>query len=264
MRPVVSGRVGLMYASLATAALTIALAQALLIPSLPQIAARFDATPSGVTALVTVFYLAPAVTSSTVGRLGDMFGKKRVLVAQLGVFCIGGLICALGSSLPMLLAGRLVMGTALALFPLGASILRDEFSRDAATRGVVVLSAMTGTGAAVGLSFGGLVADHLGYTWVFWIPFIGGLVAMSAVWRFVPESPHAARGRTWAVRFSWRLESPCRSSRSAVCPTGAGSGGRPWRFPSRGSPSSCSSSRMSEGKTIRCSIWRRSGSVRWR
>jgi EmrB/QacA subfamily drug resistance transporter len=183
------------FGPLAFANLTYAVAQTLLIPALPSIQRHVHASPAGTTALASVFFLTGAVTASLVGRLGDLFGKQRVVVAQLTLFTTGALVCAVGNSLWVLIVGRAAMGMAAALFPLSASIVRDELSGATVSNAVAFLGGMIGFGAAIGQACGGVVTEHLSYHWVFWIPFGMGVCAVFAVVFFVPASSVKARGR---------------------------------------------------------------------
>jgi MFS family permease len=177
------------------AAVTYSVTQTLLVPAIPGIQRALGTSAVGATALVSVFFVSGAVTTGIVGRLGDMFGKRRLLLIEMSLFSFGALLCGLASNLHLLLAGRIVMGTGLAIFPLSFSIVRDTFPRDRVPNAVVVLAATGGTGAALGQALGGPVADHLGFHWVFWIGLITGVLSLLAIWRFVPESSQRTRGR---------------------------------------------------------------------
>jgi MFS family permease len=183
------------FVALSFANVTYAISQTLLIPSIPDIQRHVHASPVGATALASVFFVSGAVTAGVIGRLGDMIGKQRIVTTQLALFTTGALVCALATSLPLLIVGRAVMGLAAALFPLSASIVRDELTGRWIAHGIAFLSATIGIGAAVGLATGGFVSDHLGYHWVFWIPLVMGVLSTAAVALLVPESSITSPGR---------------------------------------------------------------------
>jgi MFS family permease len=183
------------FAALALANIAYGVSQTLLIPAIPDIQRNVHATPVGATALVSVFFVSGAVTAGLFGRLGDMMGKKRIVTAQLGLFAAGALVCALATNLPLLLTGRVVMGFAAALFPLSASIVRDELSGRWVANGIAFLGGTLGVGAAIGLACGGSVVDHLGYHWIFWIPVVMGVTSALAVFVLVPRSPVKSPGQ---------------------------------------------------------------------
>jgi MFS family permease len=191
----VRGRTRGVLGALILASLAYSTTQTLLVPALPGIQRDLGTTAVGATALVSVFFVSGAVTTGVVGRLGDMFGKRRLLVIELALFSFGAVLCALAPTLPLLLAGRMVMGTGLAIFPLSFAIVRDAFPRERVPGAVVALAATGGTGAALGQALGGPVADNLGYHWVFWIGAITGTASIAAVLLLVSESPERSPGR---------------------------------------------------------------------
>ena len=100
MNPGRRGNPNFIFGALAVAACTYAVSQTMLIPSLPDIEAAVHSTPSGVTALMTSFWVAGAVTVGIFGRLGDMFGKRRAIVVVMVMFSAGAAVCAVAPTLP--------------------------------------------------------------------------------------------------------------------------------------------------------------------
>jgi MFS family permease len=196
--PETVSRRGLLGA-LILAAVSYAMSQTLLIPSLPEIQRQLGTSVVGVSTLVSAFAVAGAVASGIVGRLADLVGKRRMLILQLAVFCAGALACALVRSLPLLIAGRVLMGTTLSIFPLSYSIVRDEIPAESATGVLAVVSATVGIGSAIGQGVGGLLTGHFGYEAIFLLSAGMGLASMSAAIRWVPPS---------RVRTAERLDIP--------------------------------------------------------
>jgi EmrB/QacA subfamily drug resistance transporter len=180
---------GVTLAVLATAALSYALLQTMVAPALPAIQREFDASTTAVTWVLTIYLLTASIATPILGRLGDMFGKERVLVAVLLTLGAGTLISALSSSLAVLIAGRAVQGAGGAVFPLAFGIIRDEFPRERVGTGIGLISATFGIGGGAGLVLSGLIVDHLDYTWIFWLSLVVIAGAVVATHLFVPESP---------------------------------------------------------------------------
>jgi EmrB/QacA subfamily drug resistance transporter len=190
---------GLTLAVLAVAALAFALLQTMVAPALPAIARELHASTSSVTWVLTIYLLSASVTTPILGRLGDMFGKERVLVAVLVVLGIGTVVAALSSSLGMLIAGRAIQGAGGAIFPLAFGIIRDEFPPRRVGAGIGLISATFGIGGGGGLVLAGVIVDHLSYEWIFWMALVLIVPAIVATHFFVPESPIKSPARIdWA------------------------------------------------------------------
>ena len=180
---------GLTLVVLAVAGLSFALLQTMVAPALPAIQAEYDASTPAVTWVFTVYLLTASIFTPILGRLGDMFGKERLLVIVLLVLGAGTLISALSTSLEMLIAGRAVQGAGGAIFPLAFGIIRDEFPRERVGSGIGLISATFGIGGGLGLVLSGVIVDNLDYTWIFWLSLVVIIGAVIATHFFVPESP---------------------------------------------------------------------------
>jgi EmrB/QacA subfamily drug resistance transporter len=180
---------GVTLAVLATAALAYAVSQTMVAPALPAIQKDLNTTTTGVTWVLTIYLLTASIATPVLGRLGDMFGKERVLVLVLVMFALGSLVAALSHSIGMLVAGRAIQGFAGAVFPLAFGIIRDEFPPERVAQGIGLISATFGIGGAAGLVLAGVIVDHLPYEWIFWIALIVTLIAIVCTLLFVPESP---------------------------------------------------------------------------
>jgi EmrB/QacA subfamily drug resistance transporter len=139
--------------------------------------------------VLTVYQLTASVATPILGRLGDIFGKERTLVAVLCMFALGSLVAALSHSIELLVAGRAIQGAGGAVFPLAFGIIRDEFPRERVATGIGLISATFGIGGGAGLVLSGVIVDHFAYEWIFWFGFVVVAVAIVATHLFVPESP---------------------------------------------------------------------------
>lgn len=180
---------GITLGVLVVGALAYALSQTLVAPALPEIQRELHTSTTAVTFVLTAYLLSASVATPIVGRLGDMFGKERMLVATLVVFGLGSVVAALSHSIELLIAGRVIQGIGGAVFPLSFGIIRDEFPPDRVATGIGLISATFGIGGGGGLVLSGLIVDNLSYEWLFWFGLIVVVIAIVATHLFVPESP---------------------------------------------------------------------------
>jgi EmrB/QacA subfamily drug resistance transporter len=174
---------------LVLSALAFALSQTMVAPALPAIQEELRSSATAATWVLTVFLLTASIATPIVGRLGDMFGKERVLLAVLVVFGIGSVIGAVSTSIELLIAARAIQGVAGAIFPLAFGIIRDEFPRERVATGIGLISATFGIGGGAGLVLSGVIVDNLSYAWIFWLVLVAVVIAAAATYAFVPESP---------------------------------------------------------------------------
>ncbi len=182
-------RPNLILGVLLLAGLAYAVLSSAVIPALPTIQRDLHTTETGVTWLLTGFLLSASVGTSIIGRLGDMYGKERLLLWTLLVLAAGTLLAAVASSLAVLIVARVIQGVAGGIFPLAMSIVRDEFPPDRVAGSIGMISAILGIGGGCGLVLGGLIVEHLSWHWLFWLPLGVTLLAAACTWRYIPESP---------------------------------------------------------------------------
>jgi EmrB/QacA subfamily drug resistance transporter len=180
---------------LSVAALAFALAQTTLIPALGELAHELDTDASGVAWTLTAYLLSAAVCTPIFGRLGDMFGKRRLLVISLGVFAGGSVVAALAHTLGLLVAGRVLQGAGGGIFPLCFAIIRDEFPREKVSSSIGLISATFGIGGGAGLIIGGVLVDGASYHWIFWLGAAMAAAAAVLTELLIPESPNRSPGR---------------------------------------------------------------------
>ncbi|MCW3064373.1 MAG: transporter [Solirubrobacterales bacterium] len=165
------------------------------VPALPTIQRSFHTSETGVTWLLTGFLLAASVGTSILGRLGDMYGKEKLLLWTLVILAAGTLIGALATSLGVMIVGRTIQGVSGGIFPLAFGIVRDEFPREKVAGSIGLLSSVLGVGGGVGIVMSGVIVKYLDYHWLYWIPLVAIVLAAVFTWRFVPESPVRVPGK---------------------------------------------------------------------
>ena len=183
------------FALLASAAVTYALLQSLVAPALPDIQHALHTSVNSVSWVLTAYLLSASIATPLIGRLGDMYGKERLLVVVLVLLCVATIVSAAATSMGVMLAGRVVQGAAGGVFPLAIGIIRDEFPRERVAGAIGIMSALAGVGGGAGIVLAGPIVDHLSYHWLFWLPLVPLVPVTLAVHFFVPESPVRVPGR---------------------------------------------------------------------
>jgi EmrB/QacA subfamily drug resistance transporter len=176
-------------AILTLAGIAFALQQTMVIPALPALRRELDTSTTWVTWVLTVFLLVASVATPILGKLGDQYGKERLLVICLALFLLGSIVAALAWNIWVLIGARAIQGAGGAIFPLSFGIIRDEFPPEKVGVAIGLVSAVFGVGGGFGIVLSGLIVDNASWRWLFIVGAAGIAVALVLVHRYVPESP---------------------------------------------------------------------------
>lgn len=176
-------------------ALVVSLAQSVLIPVLGTLPTTLNTSPSNVTWLLTSTLLVSAVSVPILGRLGDMFGKRLMLLIAIGSLAVGSLVTALTSNVALLIVGRAIQGLSSAAIPLGISLLIVIMPRERVGSSIALISAMLGVGGALGLPLAGFIAEHADFHALFWITTAASAASFLGILALVPEPAGRTGGR---------------------------------------------------------------------
>jgi len=180
---------------LSIAGIAVAIMQTLLVPIIPELPDLLHVSSEDASWLITATLIASVVATPSLSRLADMFGKRRMLLVSLGCLLAGSLLGVVGNSLVVLIIARSLQGCAVALVPIGMSIMRDELPRERLAGAVALMSATIGIGAAVGLPLSGWIYSQFGWHAIFWSSGAIALLMIAAVLIVIPESPVRTGGR---------------------------------------------------------------------
>ncbi|GHD31301.1 hypothetical protein GCM10010313_74560 [Streptomyces violarus] len=188
-------RANAVVAVLAFGGIVVSLMQTLVIPIVPELPRLLNAPASDAAWAVTATLLAAAVATPMTGRLGDMYGKRRMLLISLVMLVAGSVTAALSDALAPMIVGRALQGLASGVIPLGISIMRDELPAERLGSATALMSASLGVGGALGLPAAALIADNFDWHVLFWASAGLGAVALVLVPAIVPESEVRTGGR---------------------------------------------------------------------
>ncbi|MEU8102152.1 MFS transporter [Nonomuraea muscovyensis] len=162
------------------------------VPMLPVLQRQLQVPLTSASWTLTAALLSGAVAIPLLSRLGDLYGRRPVSLAALGLLVAGALLSAAATALPLVVAGRVLQGMAAPLLPLAMGIARQLVPRDRLPTAIGVLSAMMGVGSGAGMILAGLVGGS--YRALFWILAVLGAAGLVLVAVLVPEPARPAPG----------------------------------------------------------------------
>lgn len=179
---------------LAFAGIVVAVMQTLLVPVIKDLPRLLDTSPSNATWVLTSTLLSGAVATPIMGRLGDLFGKRRMLIASLSVMVVGALLSALTDALIPMIVGRTLQGFAMGAIPLGIGLMRDMLPRERLGSAMALMSSSIGVGGGLALPAAALVAQHTDWHALYFGAAGLGALSIALTLLIVPESPLRAKG----------------------------------------------------------------------
>ena len=180
--------------TLALTGLIAAFMQTLVTPIIPRLPDFLNTSTADATWVLSSTLLAAAISTPISGRLGDMYGKRRVVIVLLMLMAAGSIISALSNTLIPMIVGRVFQGIGLGVIALGISILRDVIHPKNLGGAVALISATLGVGGGIGLPVAALIAQNFDYHYLFWLATALAIVAVVLVLAIVPVSTLRAGG----------------------------------------------------------------------
>ncbi|MFE6165026.1 MFS transporter, partial [Streptomyces sp. NPDC056486] len=193
--PQPTARSGAVVATLAMAGTVAAVMQTLVTPLIAEMPQILHTSASNAAWVVTVTLLVAGVCVPVSGRLGDLFGKRRMLLACTVPLVIGSIVCALSSSVVPMIIGRGLQGMGMGMVPLGIALLRDVVPAQKLSGSIALVSASMGIGGAIGLPLAAAVAQYADWRVLFWGSAALALMIGTLIFFVVPDVPAGAKGQ---------------------------------------------------------------------
>lgn len=160
--------------------------------ALPTLAQSFNASFQQVQWVVLAFLLAVSASLVSAGRLGDLVGRRRLLLGGIALFVAGSVLCALAPSLPLLVAARGVQGLGAAvMMALTLALVAETVPRNRTGSAMGMLATMSAAGTALGPSLGGMLIAWFGWPAIFLINVPLGALAFAVVYLSLPRTAPA-------------------------------------------------------------------------
>ncbi|MFF7531820.1 MFS transporter [Streptomyces bobili] len=193
--PQPTARAGGVVATLALAGVTAAIMQTLVTPLIAELPQILDTSSSNAAWVITVTLLAAAVCVPVVGRLGDLLGKRRMLLACAMPLIVGSVVCALASDVVTMIVGRGLQGMGMGMLPLGIALLRDVLPAEKLSSSIALVSASMGIGGGLGLPIAAAIAQYANWRVLFWGSAGMAVAVTLLIWFLIPDVPAGAKGQ---------------------------------------------------------------------
>ncbi|MFJ6532853.1 MFS transporter [Microbacterium sp. NPDC091662] len=167
----------------------------LVVPLQAELPQLLNASREDTTWVVTITLLVAAVATPISGRLGDMYGKRRVVIALLAILILGSVIAAVSGSIVGVIIGRALQGAVTGVVPLGIAIMRDVLPPERLGTAVALMSATMGVGGAIGMPVAALLAQNADWHMLFWLAAALGVIGLALVLAVIPEDVLRSPGR---------------------------------------------------------------------
>ena len=167
----VPGHLGLALIVIATAQLMIVLDATIVNVALPHIQRSLGFSGAGLEWIITAYALSFGSLLLLGGRLGDIYGRRRIFIAGIAIFSVGSLLGGFATTQWWLLGARVLQGSGAALAaPTALALIATTFPMGPPrTRALGVYAGMSGAGGAVGLLLGGILTSYVSWRWVFFV-----------------------------------------------------------------------------------------------
>jgi EmrB/QacA subfamily drug resistance transporter len=158
--------------------------------SLPSMARDFMVTAPEMSAAITAYLLALAIFIPVSGWIADRYGARQVFIAAIALFSLGSVLCGLASSVPLLIASRVVQGIGGAMMtPIGRLILAQSFPKHELMRAMTLYMVPANLGPTVGPVLGGFITNNFGWQWNFFLNLPLGILGIALALRYIKNVP---------------------------------------------------------------------------
>ncbi|MYR23715.1 MFS transporter [Streptomyces sp. SID6137] len=193
--PQPSRRTGGVVAALALAGTVAAIMQTLVTPLIAELPRILHTSSSNAAWVITVTLLVGGVCVPVSGRLGDLVGKRRMMLICVVPLVIGSVVCALSTSVVPMIVGRGLQGMGMGMIPLGIALLRDVLPAEKLSGSIALVSASMGIGGAIGLPLAAAIAQYADWQLLFWGSAALAVIVGVLIFVVVPDVPAGAKGQ---------------------------------------------------------------------
>jgi MFS family permease len=176
-------------------ALLINYVETMVIPGIPHIQSDLSTTSTIASWITSAFLIVGAAVSPLFGKLGDIYGKKKILLVVLTFYIIGVGLAGFSSNIYMLIGSRAIQGIGFAVIPLGLALVTDNFPKERVATAQGIISGTFAIGATLGLIIGAYVVQDLSWQWAFHTAFILSIILFVLVAVILKKDVSGGKGK---------------------------------------------------------------------
>ncbi|MHB8566091.1 MAG: MFS transporter [Nitrososphaerales archaeon] len=177
-------------------ALLVNYVETMVIPGIRTIQIDFNTTPTIAAWITSAYLIVGSAVSPLFGKLGDVYGKKKMFLLSLGFYIVGVGVAGFSPNIYFLIASRALQGVGFAIIPLGLAIITDVFPREKVATAQGLISGTFAVGAALGLIVGSYVVEDLGWPYAFHSAFILSIVLFAITAKVLQKDTPKAVGKS--------------------------------------------------------------------
>jgi EmrB/QacA subfamily drug resistance transporter len=164
--------------------------------ALPRMSSDLNTTTTDLQWVISIYMLVLGAFMAPAGRIGDIFGRRRMLMIGIAIFGAASVGCAMAPTAAVVIAFRAMQGLGAALiFPVSVSVLTNSLAPERAGRAIGLAYGIAGLGNAAGPLVGGLLTETLGWRAIFWMLVPMAAVSLVVGLRAIPETRDASAPR---------------------------------------------------------------------
>jgi MFS family permease len=158
--------------------------ETMLVPSLPTIISEFNLSYSLSPWILTTYLIIGAVMTPVTSSLAEIHGKRKILLAVMGVYAVGVTVGGLTTDFYSFIIARGMQGVGMSMFPIAFSVIREQFPKSRLAIGQGVITSMFACGSILGLLIGATIAEYSGWRTTFLSILPVAILLPIVVWKF--------------------------------------------------------------------------------
>ena len=158
--------------------------ETMLVPSLPTIISEFNLSYSLSPWILTTYLIVGAVMTPVTSSLAEIHGKRKILLAVMGVYAVGVTVGGLTTDFYSFIIARGMQGVGMSMFPIAFSVIREQFPKSRLAIGQGVITSMFACGSILGLLIGATIAEYSGWRTTFLSILPVAILLPIVVWKF--------------------------------------------------------------------------------